>query len=141
MKALTPAQPTLLAMINAAAADNYHGPFELDIATTQYNECLAHYTDGSGQMALDRILQLPQISAVNPSDQLAAGSLVLRGISRETVEWAQINLTGEPALSIVVMEWASGDGMAHNFKVMAIGAPRVKADYNGNSAVVHYTGA
>jgi len=35
--------------------------------------------------------------------------------------------------------WDSHGGMMIHFKVMMIGAPRIKADQSGQSGVVHYT--
>jgi len=125
---------TVLSMISAAAAKNYFGPFELHVATTQYIEMLARYTDGSGQTALDAVLSLPQISAVVPADQMIDGTLVLFQPTRNVVDWAS-------AMDITLVEWLSGDGMTHYFRVMTIGAPRVKSDYNGNSGIVYFTGA
>ena len=135
--------PTVLAMLKALDADNYHGPFEVDIASTQYLECLNRYSDGSGQTALDAILQIPGIQAVNSNDQLAAGSLILREIGRDILEWAQIRMGGQTVngLEISLVEWMSGDGFTHHFKVMAIGAPVVKSDYGTQSGIAHFTGA
>lgn len=125
---------TVINMINAAAGDNYHGPFVLDVATTQYIEMLARYTDGSGQTALETVEALPQIDAVLPSDQLTAGSLTLTQNTRNVQDWAE-------AMAITLVEWMSGDGMTHLFRVMTIAAPRIKADYATQSGIVHYTGA
>lgn len=125
---------TILTMISALAADNYHGLFVVDIATTQYLECLARYTDGSGQTALQTILELPMVDAVYPSDQLAAGALVVSQNTPNVQDYAW-------AMRPTLVEWMSGDGMTHHFKVMAIGAPRIKSDYNTNSGIAHYTGA
>lgn len=136
-------QPTILAMMTALAGDNYHGPFEVDIAATQYIEALSTYSDGSGQTAVDRILTIPAITAVNSNDQLAAGSLVLRETGRHILEWAQVQLGGQTVngMEIALIEWMSGDGMVHHFKLMAVGAPIVKADFETQSGIANYTGA
>ena len=140
---ITNIETTIIAMIGALAGDSYHGPHEVDIATTQYIETLARYTDGSGQRAIDTIMEIPSIDAVNPSDQLAAGSLVMRQTTRNVLEWAQVNIGGETVngIQVALTEWISGDGLTHHFKVMAIGAPLVKADYATQSGIAHYTGA
>lgn len=129
--------PTVAGMIAAANGDRHYGPFVLYASTVQYNEAaLGYYTDGSGQTPLQRILAMPEIEAVQKMDAaiLPAGELVLVQMSRNVVDWAE-------ALGITVVEWASGDGMTNHFKVMAVGAPRVKADYAGQSGIVHAAGA
>lgn len=136
--------PTITAMVTALGGDNYHGPFEVDIANTQYIECsTSYYTDGSGQTAVDRMMNLPMIDAVNDTDQITAGGLVMRQTTRNVLEWAQVEIGGETVngIQIALTEWMSGDGLTHHFKVMAIGAPLVKSDYASQSGVAYYTGA
>jgi len=128
---------TVAGMIAAANGDRHYGPFVLYCSTVQYNEAaLGYYTDGSGQTPLQRILAMPEIEAVQKVDAavLAAGELVLVQMSRNVVDWAE-------AMGITVVEWMSGDGMTNHFKVMAVAAPRVKADYSGQSGIVHATGS
>ena len=64
-------------VIYALAAIRYHGPFGVYIAQAQYMQMLEYYTDGSGDTALKRVLELPQIDFVKPSDFLAAASMVV----------------------------------------------------------------
>lgn len=126
--------PTFIAMIQAAAADHFHGPFEVWVYSTQYNEMLNVYTDGSGENALDRVLRIPQITAIHPTDWLSAGQLVMVQMTRDVVDLA---MTQMPTL----VEWMSPDGMLAHFKVVSIAAPRVKSDYATHSGIVYYTGA
>lgn len=123
----------VITMIAAAAADNYHGPFGLNVAQQQYIEMLSTYTDGSGDTALDRVLRLPQIQFVEPADQLADGTAVLFQLTMNVLDYAE-------ALDITLVEWVSGDGMVNHFKAMAAGAPRIKSDYATQSGIVHITG-
>ena len=127
--------PTVAGMINAANADGFYGPFGLLIHPTQYNQAaLAFYTDGSGQTALQRITSLANIAEVQMCATLQAGEVVLFELSRNVIDWAE-------ALAIQTLEWASGDGMVSHFKVMAVGAPRVKNAGTGKSGIVHATAA
>ena len=96
---------------------------------------LAYYTDGSGQTPVQRILaSMPNVQLFEMCPNLADGVVVLVQLTRNVVDWAE-------ALPIQTLEWASGDGMVSHFKVMAVGAPRVKADYDGKSGIVHATSA
>lgn len=131
---ITNIMPTILGMISAANADGYYGPFGVYAYLTQYNQALATYTDGSGQTAVDRMLRLPQINFVKPSDWLDAGEVVLVQMTPDVVDVAI-------AQEITNLEWMSGDGLLGHFKVMSVAVPRIKADYSGNSGIVHATSA
>ena len=127
--------PTIKGMINAANNTEYkYGPFMLYLATDAYNEAsLQYYTDGSGQTPLQRILQIPQIAAVLPADRLTAKTGVMAQMETDTIDWAE-------HLGIQVRETVSDTGMSTSFRVMAVAAPRAKADYNGRCGIVHVTG-
>lgn len=128
---------TVAAMTSTVKGDNYRGPYGLFVADTQYDQAAqSFYTDGSGQSALDRILRLPGIQFVDSSAWLTDGTAVLVNLSRDVVELAYVPQYF-PATNL---EWMSGDGMSNMFKVMAVFAPIVKADYAGRSGIVHVTG-
>jgi uncharacterized linocin/CFP29 family protein len=127
--------PTFQNMVSAAHSDFYRGDYEAWVSRNQYVEMMAVYTDGSGQSAMNRVLEnLPGVNAVHPGDFLADGSLVLVQMTSNVVGVA-INIIGQ------LVEWMSGDGMAHHFRVMTIAAPIVRSDYADRSGIVHYTGA
>lgn len=126
---------TVTSMIAAAVADRYYGPYALHVASAQYTELTTQFfTDGSGQSALQRIKQIPELEEVVPSDTLAAGSLVLHQLTGDVVDMVE-------HMGITVVEWMSGDGMVAHFRVMAVAAPRPKSDYATRSGIVHFTGA
>lgn len=130
--------PTIAAMTSAAKGDNYRGPYGVFVADTQYDQAAqSFFTDGSGQSALDRVLRLPNVSFVDSSAWLDDGEVVLVNLSRDVVELAYV----PRYFPGTTLEWMSGDGMANMFKVMAVFAPIVKADYAGRSGIVHITGA
>lgn len=126
--------PTVIGAIQDAHTDFYFGPYVIEIATTQYLEMLARYSDGSGQNALQSVLEIPDIEAVYPSDQMTAGTLALVQNTPNVIDWAE-------AMPITLVEWESGDGMTLEFRVMGIATPRVKSDAEGRSGIVYYTGA
>lgn len=130
--------PTVTGAINALNSDHMYGPFTLFVSQAQYNEAaFGFFSDGTGavQTALQRIESLPQISSVIPidSDVLTAGTAVLVQMTPDVVDWAE-------AMGITLVEWTSGNGMTQYFCVMAVGTPRVKADYSGQSGIMYITG-
>jgi uncharacterized linocin/CFP29 family protein len=126
---------TFIDMVSDAAGDNYHGPFEAWVSTTQYIEMMDVYTDGSGLSAMARVIEaVPALEAIHAGDYLTDGSLVMVQMTPNVVDLALYEMG-------MNVEWASGDGMTHNFKVMSIAVPRVKSDYESQSGIVYYTGA
>jgi uncharacterized linocin/CFP29 family protein len=127
--------PTVQGMIGAAMADGYYGPYGLYVSPNQYVEMLAIYSDGSGQSALDRCLKnLPGLKFIKPAVKLADGALTLVTLVRDCIDLAV-------AQDIVPVEWESQGGMVQHFKVLCCMVPRVKADADGHSGIVHATGA
>ncbi len=124
--------PTFLGMLSALAAKRYHGPFGAYISNTQYHQMLAFYTDGSGQTALDRVLQLPQIEFVKPSDHLADGVCTMVQLTSNVVDLAI-------ALDVTNREWEEADGSALHYRVMMAAVPRLKTDHAGNAGIAHAT--
>jgi len=130
--------PTFSGILSALKADNYRGPYGVFVADTQFDQmAMAFYTDGSGQSALNRVLQIPQIQFIDSSAWLDAGEIVVVHLSKDVVELAYV----QQYWPITNLEWTSGDGMQSNFKVMTVFAPMVKSDYAGRSGVFHATGA
>ena len=123
---------TFLGMLAALAAKRYHGPFACYIAQAQWHEMLQTFTDGSGQTALARVLELPQIETIKPSDFLAAGNLTMVQMTSNVVDIAI-------GMDIENREWEHPDGQSLNFAVLAASAPRLKTDYAGNAGIAHAT--
>lgn len=125
--------PTFLGALGDLHDAHMFGPFEAWIYSTQYTQMMDVYTDGSGQSALNRVLgAVPNLNAIHPSDYLAAGEMVLVQMTPNVIDLALHELN-------MVVEWSSGDGMTHDFKVMSIAVPRVKSDYDGNSGICYVT--
>jgi uncharacterized linocin/CFP29 family protein len=125
--------PTFSGMLTALSAKRYHGPFGCYVANTQYNQMLAVYTDGSGQSALQRVLTIPEIEFIKPSDQLSDGVTVMVQMTGNVVSMIE-------ALALDNREWESGDGMELYFAVLMAGAPKLITDYAGYAGIAHATG-
>lgn len=130
--------PTVAGAINGLNTDNHFGPFVYYASTTQYNQAtLSYYTDGSGETPYDRITKMPQISAFVMDPTLPDGEQLVVDMVKDVVDWAE----PRDFSGIQVLEWASGDGLASTFKIMQVGAPRVKSHQDGKSGIFHVTGA
>ena len=121
------------AMVTAAEADFYFGPYGLYVARSAFGDARGVFNDGSGDSAINRVLNnIPSIQFFKASDRLAAENGVLVQMTAEVVDMAI-------AQNITTVEWSDFGGMVSRFKVMAAMVPRVKSDANGNSGIVHFT--
>lgn len=128
--------PTVVGMLNAANSYHLYGPFILYVSGTQFNQAaLSFHSDGTADTGIARINKLDVDITVKrvPSEVLADGEAVLVQATRDVVEWAE-------AMPVRVVEWTANDGMASNYRIMGIGAPRIKTRSNGKSGIVHATG-
>lgn len=122
----------VVAMIAVAEGMFYFGPYTLYVAATQFGQMRDVYSDGSGQSAYERVLNMAEIDAIKPADVLTDEAVLVQ-LTSDTVDLA----VGQ---DIVPVEWESQGGMVSHYKVMAAMAPRLKGDTNGNIGIVHATG-
>lgn len=125
-------EPDVIALIAALEADRHYGPYILYVHANEWADLRARdsYSD---RTHLDIIKSMAGIEDVKPTSALAANSICLVEMARETVDL-------DIAVDIKVVEWETHGGMQTNFKVMAVLAPRVKSDYDGHCGVAYDTG-
>jgi uncharacterized linocin/CFP29 family protein len=114
------------------ASERYYGPFNVYIANTQYGEMLEHYSDGTGQTALERVVSIPQISKVEPNDLMTAGEFVMIQMAPECLDM-------RVAMDVETRQWDAPDGSRMNFVVAMAAVVRLKTDYAGESGICHYS--
>jgi uncharacterized linocin/CFP29 family protein len=127
-------RPTFLGMLSALAALRYRGPFMSYVANTQYHQMLERFSDGSGQTALETVIELPQIEDVKRNDRLPDGNVILAQMTREVVDL-------RIALQLENRMWESPDGSEMHFVVLMVAVPRLKTDYAGAAGIAHATAA
>lgn len=130
---ITNIRPTFTGMLSSFATNRYYGPFTCYIASTQYYQMLARYTDGSGQTALETVLALREILDVKPNDLITTAGELLA--VQMTPNVAQI----EVAMTLENRRWQSADGSEFFFAAMMSAVPKLKADYAGNAGIGHIT--
>ena len=124
---------TILSAKGVLEADYFFGPYGLFVANTQFNQMLQFRSANVTQTTLQAVQQIPQLSFIEPADQLADGTAVMFQLTSDVIDLAI-------AQDIMVVEWDEHGGLTAQFKVMAAYAPRPKADANGNSGIVYITG-
>lgn len=120
------------AMLAAARADRYFGPFTLYIPGAYQGALDADFAPASGdtRTVRQRIMQLEGIAAIKVSDRLTANNVILVQMTADVVDMAI-------AQDVTTVQWDVDGGMVKRFKVMAVWVPRVKSDHDGKSGVVH----
>lgn len=117
-------------MLAAARADRYYGPFMLYIPGGYEGRLDDDYRDNDSRTIRSRIMALSGIQGIQVSDFLTAHNVVLVQMTRDVVDLAI-------AQDITTVQWSIQGGMQEEFKVMAVWVPRVKADADGRSGIVH----
>mgnify|MGYP003638105462 CR=1 FL=1 len=130
----------VLAMLSAAEAINYRGPFTLYVPTSYMSVLREDYSTLKGDRTfLERILAIPEITEVK-------GTPSLQGTDLSGDEVLLVQMTSDVVdlsigQDIVTVEWDTSGGLVTDFKVMAAMAPRVKSSSSSQTGVVHYTKA
>ncbi len=123
----------VIAMISAAEADGYFGPYMLYVPQVYFSELIEDYKADSERTFLERILAIPQITGVKVTDALSnvTPEVVLVQMTRNVVDLA----IGQ---DLTTVEWDSMGGLLTRFIVMAAMAPRVKSDFENKSGIVQF---
>jgi len=89
------------------------------------------YSDAKGDNTLrQRIAAINGISAIRTLDHLDGEQMVL---VQQTSDVMRLVM----GMDITTLQWETHGGMRLNFKVMAIMVPQLRADYYGNTGIVH----
>lgn len=124
------------AMVAAARADNYYGPYTLYIPGEYEGVLDRDFAPASGDTRTirQRLLLISGIAEIVVADRLADANVVLVQMTRDVVDLAI-------AQDINTVQWQMDGGMQERFKVMAVWVPRIKSDYDGKSGIVHLRAA
>lgn len=129
----------VLEMRDLLYAANFYGPFML-YHSTAYDAFLDndYFRAGgtSANMTLrQRIEAIDGISGVRRLDFLTSGFVMI------LVQMTSDVARAVNGMDITTVQWESMGGLRLNFKVMAIMVPQLRADFNGNTGIVHGTTA
>jgi len=122
-----------IAMISAAEAQNFFGPFMVYVPVAYNAELRADHKANSDKTYLDRILEIDAIQGVRGTASLTGDAVVMVQLTRDVVDLS----VGQ---DLTTVQWDTNGGFSVNFKVMAAIAPRVKSPHGSNkTGIVHYT--
>jgi hypothetical protein len=119
-------------MVGKAVADNMYGPYGLLVPQDVYTRLSSDYKANSDSTILQRILEIPNISFVQPTTNLTAPNVILFQLTKDVIDVID-------GFAPMLVQWPSHGGMVFNFKVIAIQLPRVRNDVENQSGIVHYS--
>ena len=124
----------VLAMRQASQQAYHYGPWILytSLAWDQYldNDLNSASANSSNITLRDRIRRIEGIVDVVTLDYLTNYDCVLVQMTQDVVR----EVVG---MDITTVQWQTHGGMELNFKVMCIMIPQARADFNGNTGIVH----
>ena len=126
---------TVEAMLEKMMDDGAPPPYVLYLHQTQYNES-GRVNTAITPASSPRGLMLenhPELEDIKFSHQMTAGEAVMVSMNPLTV-------TLGIAEDLINVQWDSLGGLSTHFRTMTVAVPIIKADYEGRSGIVHYTG-
>lgn len=123
----------VMAMKTLSRNAKHYGPWVLYVSSNYERYLEEDYKAQSDITVRERIMKLEGIQDIVVADYLSDNTLVLVQVSNDVVQ----EVVG---FNPTTIQWQTEGGLKYNFKVMAILVPRLRADYNGNTGIVHATG-
>ena len=123
----------VLAMVELARSARHYGPFMLYVPKNYERKLEEDYrgpNSSDSRTVYERLNAIREISDVKVPDFLPDHSVVLVSLNRNVVDWAE-------AQDITTVQWTVTGGMVQEYKVMMVGVPRIKSDYDGRCGIVH----
>lgn len=123
------------AMINLSMGANHYGPWVLYIPReyqVRLNEDYIVGTVPTGFSILERVLQIPGLTAIRTSRNLANNNVTLVEMTSSTVQL----INGLP-MQVIDWEPAGSPNWRHTWKVVTIMVPFLYSDFNGQCGITH----
>lgn len=122
----------VLDMITAAIGANMYGPYVIYVPYNVFVHMGDDYKDASDKTIMQRVMEIPGIEAVRPTNRLTAPNVLLIQMTSDVVDMVS-------GMQPTVLQWESHGGMVTNFKVMSMMVPRIKDDKADQSGITHFS--
>jgi uncharacterized linocin/CFP29 family protein len=109
-----------------------YGPFTLYVPGAYAHRFREDFKANGDQTLMERVMATKVIRAVRFSDVLTVGNVVMVELSSDVIDLAM-------GSDLNTIQWASPSGWTNFFQVFAAWAPRLKADYDGHTGILHAT--
>lgn len=123
----------ILKMRQASIEAKHYGPWVLYVGKGWDQYLDEDYSDNKGDNTVrERLRAIDGIQDIISLDYMASNDLVLCQQTSDVIR----QVVG---MDITTVQWETMGGMRINFKVMAILVPQLRADFYGNTGIVHAT--
>jgi len=115
-----------------ASEDNHHyGPWSLYTSPAWDQYLDDDYSTLKGDITLrQRVTAINGIGAVTTLDYLTGFQMILVQMTSDVIRMVI-------GMDVTTVQWETHGGMRLNFKVMAIMVPQLRADFNGQTGIIH----
>jgi len=121
----------LLAMRQASILAHHYGPWALYTSPAWDQYLDEDYSPLKGDSTVrQRLAVINGIEQITTLDYLTGMQMVLVQMTSDVIRMVI-------GMDITTLQWESQGGMRLNFKVMAIMVPQLRADFNGQTGIVH----
>lgn len=121
----------ILAMVQQLETEERrYGPFTLYVPGEYAYRFREDFKEYSDKTLMERVTDEDVIDNVRISDTLTDGNVVMVEMNRGVIDLAV-------ASDLTTVQWQSGSGFTNHFKTFAAWAPRLKADYDGRTGIMH----
>ena len=107
-----------------------YGPFSFYIPPEYEARFYEDFKANSDKTLMQRVLDDADIDRIRTSDVQKDGNVSMVQMTSDVLDLAI-------ASDVTTVQWASGSGWTNWFQVFAAWAPRLKADYDGRSGILH----
>lgn len=108
-----------LRMLEAAYANNLHGPFGLYVPKNYWATIQDDYNENKGDRThLERLLAFEDVEFVHPLDALPDDNVILLQLTRDVIDYSE-------AQAVTTVQWQKNPFVT-NFRVLAVGGPQIK---------------
>lgn len=122
----------IIAMSNALIAKNMFGPYVIFVPTSVYTRLSDDYKAESDKSILSRMLELPGIEAIIPTNRLTGKNVLMIQLTSDVIQMID-------GIQPTMVEWEERGGFELNFMIFAIMLPRIRADFAAQSGIAHYS--
>lgn len=108
--------------------DKRYGPYMVYVPTAYETVLDGEFKTNSDRSIRERLLAVKGIQDIKVADHMSADKVIMVQMTSDVVRLVE-------GLPITNMEWNTEGGMIHNFKVMSIMIPQLRADQSNRSGI------
>jgi len=122
----------VIAMRTASVAAYHYGPWMMYVAPNWDAYLDEDFKANSDKTVRERVNAINGIVDIRTLDFMQNYDIILVQMTSDIIRMVI-------GMDITTLQWDTKGGMQKNFKVMAIMVPQLRADFNGNTGIVHGT--